>query len=311
MMFAEPEKFKRLVHDSLKKHVELVNLHVSRGMNFFDYGNAFLFESKNAGADICRADGSFLYPSYVENIMGPICFDYGFGPFRWVCVSADDEDLHKTDDIAADILQQMLDDLAVDSPIRSQVADNLHWIRKAQSNNLVVGSKARILYSNEEGRKAIALAFNRAIANGELKGPVVLGRDHHDVSGTDSPYRETANIYDGSNLTADMAIHNVIGDSFRGATWVSIHNGGGVGWGEVINGGFGMLLDGSEACERRIRNMIAWDVNNGIARRSWAGNVGAQFAIKEAMRLDGQTVVTMPNASDDELIRESLEKAGL
>jgi len=311
MMFADPEGFKNLVYESLKKHVTLINLHVERGMNFFDYGNAFLFESKKAGADICKTDGAFKYPSYVENIMGPICFDYGFGPFRWVCVSAEDEDLKKTDAIAADVLQEMLDGLEKDSPIRSQVADNLKWIRQAQANRLVVGSKARILYSNEEGRKAIALAFNKAVKNGKLKGPIVLGRDHHDVSGTDSPYRETANIYDGSSLTADMAIHNVIGDSFRGATWVSIHNGGGVGWGEVINGGFGMLLDGSEACERRIRNMIAWDVNNGIARRSWAGNAGAQFAIKEAMKLDSQTVITLPNASDDELIRESLKKAGL
>jgi urocanate hydratase len=271
-------------------------------MYFFDYGNAFLLESSRAGADIVATDGKFLYPSYVQDIMGPMCFDYGFGPFRWVCTSSNPYDLETTDGIACEVLEE----IAKTAPheLRQQMADNIHWIKEAQQNKLVVGSQARILYADAEGRIKIAAAFNKAIHEGKLKGPVVLGRDHHDVSGTDSPFRETSNIYDGSSFTADMAIHNVIGDAFRGATWVSIHNGGGVGWGEVINGGFGMLLDGSSAAEGRLRSMLHWDVNNGIARRSWARNKEAMFAIKRAMQSEPLLKVTLPNVADDALLEE-------
>jgi len=272
----------------------------ARGMYFFDYGNAFLLEASRAGADIMMDDGTFRYPSYVQDIMGPMCFDYGFGPFRWVCSSGDPKDLQVTDRIAGDVLEQML----AESPaeIKQQLDDNLRWIRQAEENKMVVGSQARILYADCEGRTRIAEAFNNAIKNGEVSAPVVLGRDHHDVSGTDSPFRETSNIYDGSQFTADMAIQNVIGDGFRGATWISIHNGGGVGWGEVINGGFGMLLDGSDDAGRRIKSMLHWDVNNGIARRSWARNDEAIFAIKRAMDAEPLLKVTLPNVINDELL---------
>ena len=272
----------------------------ARGMYFFDYGNAFLLEASRAGADIMMDDGTFRYPSYVQDIMGPMCFDYGFGPFRWVCSSGDPKDLQVTDRIAGDVLEQML----AESPaeIKQQLDDNLRWIRQAEENKMVVGSQARILYADCEGRTRIAEAFNNAIKNGEVSAPVVLGRDHHDVSGTDSPFRETSNIYDGSQFTADMAIQNVIGDGFRGATWISIHNGGGVGWGEVINGGFGMLLDGSDDAGRRLKSMLHWDVNNGIARRSWARNDEAIFAIKRAMEAEPLLKVTLPNVINDELL---------
>ncbi len=265
-----------------------------------DYGNAFLLEASRAGADIMNADGTFRYPSYVQDIMGPSFFDYGFGPFRWVCTSGKPEDLAKTDELAA----KVLDDMAKEAPeeIRGQLLDNLHWIRQAAENQMVVGSQARILYADSEGRTKIALAMNAAIARGEISAPVVLGRDHHDVSGTDSPYRETSNIYDGSSYTADMAVHNVIGDSFRGATWVSLHNGGGVGWGEVINGGFGMVIDGSSEAAARIRRMLLWDVNNGIARRGWARNEGALSAIRREMERTPGLKVTLPNIADDEII---------
>lgn len=271
-------------------------------MYFWDYGNAFLLESSRAGADILNEDGDFIYPSYVQDIMGPLFFDFGFGPFRWVCTSCDPEDLAKSDAIAADVLEE----IAAHSPedIQSQMRDNIHWIREAGKNKLVVGSQARILYADCEGRTKIAEAFNKAIAKGEITAPIVLGRDHHDVSGTDSPYRETSNIYDGSQLTADMAIQNVIGDSFRGATWVSIHNGGGVGWGEVINGGFGMLLDGSEDADRRLKMMLHWDVNNGITRRNWARNENAIAAVKRAMEQEPRMKVNIPNLVDDDLINE-------
>ncbi len=270
-------------------------------MYFFDYGNAFLLESSRAGADVMNADGSgFRYPSYVQDIMGPGFFDYGFGPFRWVCTSGDPDDLAKTDAIAARVLDEMVSEAPDD--IKHQLLDNLHWIREAGPNNLVVGSQARILYADCEGRTRIARAFNDAIASGEISAPIVLGRDHHDVSGTDSPYRETSNIYDGSQFTADMAVHNVIGDSFRGATWVSIHNGGGVGWGEVINGGFGMVIDGSDESARHIDEMLLWDVNNGIARRSWARNAGAMAAIKRQMDRTPGLKVTMPAIASDDLI---------
>jgi urocanate hydratase len=268
---------------------------------FFDYGNAFLLESSRAGADIMKADGNFKYPSYVQEIMGPMCFDFGFGPFRWVCASGNPKDLEKTDKIACEVLERIRENSPEE--IQQQMLDNIRWIKGAQENKLVVGSQARILYADAEGRIKIAEAFNKAIADGKI-GLVVLGRDHHDVSGTDSPYRETSNIYDGSSFTADMAIHNVIGDSFRGATWVSIHNGGGVGWGEVINGGFGMLLDGSDDADRRLKNMLFWDVNNGISRRSWARNNGAIFAIKRAMEAEPKLKVTLPNFADDGLINE-------
>ena len=301
MMADDPEEFKRRVQDSLRRQVAAINRLTASGMYFFDYGNAFLLEASRAGADIMDADGkSFRYPSYVQDIMGPLFFDYGFGPFRWVCASGKPEDLETTDTIAAEVLETMMSECTDD--IRGQLADNLHWIREAGRNRLVVGSQARILYADAEGRKRIALAFNEAIRDGRLSGPVVLGRDHHDVSGTDSPYRETSNIYDGSQFTADMAVQNVIGDSFRGATWVSIHNGGGVGWGEVINGGFGMVIDGSAEADRRIREMLFWDVNNGIARRSWARNKGAYDAIRREMERTPGLTVTLPNFVDDDSI---------
>ena len=305
MMADEPERFKEAVQQSLRRQVDAINRLTARGMYFFDYGNAFLLEASRAGADVMKADGTFRYPSYVQDIMGPLFFDYGFGPFRWVCSSCKPEDLAATDRIAARVLEEMLPEAPEE--IRGQLEDNLHWIRKAEQNHLVVGSQARILYADSEGRTRIALAFNEAIQRGEISAPVVLGRDHHDVSGTDSPYRETSNIYDGSNLTADMAVHNVIGDSFRGATWVSIHNGGGVGWGEVINGGFGMVIDGSEASDSAIREMLLWDVNNGIARRSWARNEGAIHAIRREMERTPLLRVTLPNMADTDLIREALK----
>ncbi|MGN0195857.1 MAG: urocanate hydratase [Candidatus Cryptobacteroides sp.] len=305
MMANEPEKFKEAVQASLRRHVAAINRLTAEGMYFFDYGNAFLLESSRAGADILRPDGTFRYPSYVQDIMGPLYFDYGFGPFRWVCMSQNPEDLAKTDAIAVKVLRG----ISENSPeeIRSQMHDNIHWIEEAGRNKLVVGSQARILYADCEGRTKIALAFNEAIRSGEITAPIVLGRDHHDVSGTDSPFRETSNIYDGSQFTADMAIQNVIGDSFRGATWVSIHNGGGVGWGEVINGGFGMVIDGSEDSARHIREMLFWDVNNGIARRSWARNEGANHAILREMERTPGLKVTIPNAADDALVREALK----
>jgi urocanate hydratase len=300
LMVEDPELFKKKVQESLKRQVAAINTMSSRGMYFFDYGNAFLLEASRAGADVMKDDGTFKYPSYVQDIMGPMCFDYGFGPFRWVCTSGDPKDLLNTDRIAAEVLEQM----ASEAPdeIKQQLNDNLLWIRQAQKNKLVVGSQARILYADCEGRTRIAEAFNNAIKAGEVSAPIVLGRDHHDVSGTDSPFRETSNIYDGSQFTADMAIQNVIGDAFRGATWVSIHNGGGVGWGEVINGGFGMLLDGSEDADRRLKSMLYWDVNNGIARRSWARNDEAIFAIKRAMEAEPGLKVTLPNKVDDGLL---------
>ena len=304
MMAEEPERFKQKVQESLRRHVAAINKCVERfNTYFFDYGNAFLLESSRAGADIVKPNGDFKYPSYVQDIMGPMCFDYGFGPFRWVCSSGDPKDLAKTDEIAAQVLEGIMSHSPEE--IQQQMADNIRWIKAAGENRLVVGSQARILYADAEGRIKIAEAFNKAIANGEISAPVILGRDHHDVSGTDSPYRETSNIYDGSRFTADMAIQNVIGDSFRGATWVSIHNGGGVGWGEVINGGFGMMLDGSSDSDRRLKNMLFWDVNNGISRRSWARNEGAIFAIKRAMANNPNLKVTLPNLADDQLI-ESL-----
>ncbi len=300
MMANQPELFKEKVQASLRRHVAAINTCVEKfNTYFFDYGNAFLLESSRAGADIMKEDGKFKYPSYVQDIMGPMCFDFGFGPFRWVCASNNPEDLEKTDRIACEVLEEIRKNSPVE--IQQQMADNIRWIQGAQENKLVVGSQARILYADAEGRIKIAEAFNKAIAAGEI-GPVVLGRDHHDVSGTDSPYRETSNIYDGSSFTADMAIHNVIGDSFRGATWVSIHNGGGVGWGEVINGGFGMLLDGSDDADRRLKSMLFWDVNNGISRRSWARNEGAIFAIKRAMEVEPKLKVTLPNFAEDDLI---------
>ncbi|MEE4116911.1 MAG: urocanate hydratase [Marinilabiliaceae bacterium] len=300
MMAGEPEKFKEFVRESLRRQVKAIRRHTDRGTYFFDYGNAFLLESARAGADILNKDGSFIYPSYVQDIMGPLCFDYGFGPFRWVCCSNLEADLAKSDRIAADVLKKIMNDSPAE--ISQQMADNIHWIEEAARNRLVVGSQARILYADARGRIEIARAFNKAIAAGEISGPIVLGRDHHDVSGTDSPFRETSNIYDGSSFTADMAIQNVIGDSFRGATWVSIHNGGGVGWGEVINGGFGMLLDGSSEAEVRLERMLHWDVHNGIARRSWARNEGALFAIKREMQKNPGLQVTLPNFADQDLI---------
>ncbi len=300
MMAHDPEKFKEEVRKTLRRHVAAVNKHTARGTYFFDYGNAFLLESSRAGADILNEDGSFRYPSYVQDIMGPMCFDYGFGPFRWVCTSSKPEDLETTDNIAARVLEEM--SKTAPPEISQQMKDNVKWIREAKQNKLVVGSQARILYADAEGRIKIAAAFNDAIRKGEISAPVVLGRDHHDVSGTDSPFRETSNIYDGSSFTADMAIQNVIGDSFRGATWVSIHNGGGVGWGEVINGGFGMVLDGSQDADRRLKMMLFWDVNNGIARRSWARNDGAMFTADRAMKAEKNLKITMPNLVDDQLL---------
>lgn len=300
MMANDPVKFKELVQDSLRRQAAAINNHTAKGTYFFDYGNAFLLEASRAGADIMAENNiDFKYPSYVQDIMGPMCFDYGFGPFRWVCASGKPEDLAKTDEIACEVLEEMMKHAPTE--IQQQLADNIRWIKGAQENKLVVGSQARILYADAEGRIKIAEAFNQAIKKGII-GPVVLGRDHHDVSGTDSPYRETSNIYDGSRFTADMAIHNVIGDSFRGATWVSIHNGGGVGWGEVINGGFGMFLDGSEEASKRLKSMLFWDVNNGIARRSWARNEEAVFAIKRAMEVEPLLKVTLPNLVDDSLM---------
>lgn len=306
MMAEEPERFREAVQQSLRRQVAAINKLTARGMYFFDYGNAFLLESSRAGADIMAKDGvKFRYPSYVQDIMGPMFFDYGFGPFRWVCTSGKAADLEATDRIAADVLREIAKTAPED--IVGQLEDNIHWIVEAGKNRLVVGSQARILYADCQGRMKIAQAFNRAIASGEISAPIVLGRDHHDVSGTDSPYRETSNIYDGSNLTADMAVHNVIGDSFRGATWVSIHNGGGVGWGEVINGGFGMVIDGSDQSDRHIREMLLWDVNNGIARRSWARNKGAIDAIRRQMEATPELQVTLPNFADENLIKKSLQ----
>jgi urocanate hydratase len=302
LMVRDPEKFKVAVQESLRRQVTAINSMAANGMYFWDYGNAFLLEASRAGADVMNADGTFVYPSYVQDIMGPLFFDYGFGPFRWVCTSGKPEDLEVSDRIAAAILEE----IAANSPKETemQMRDNIHWIREAGKNNLVVGSQARILYADCEGRTKIAAAFNEAIKNGIISAPIVLGRDHHDVSGPDSPYRETSNIYDGSGFTADMAIQNVIGDGFRGATWVSIHNGGGVGWGEVINGGFGMLLDGTEDAARRLKMMLHWDVNNGIARRAWARNEEAVFAIKRAMQDEPRLKITLPNLVADTLISD-------
>lgn len=300
LMAEDPSLFKEKVQETLRRHAAAVNAHTTKGTYFFDYGNAFLLESSRAGADIMAANGiDFKYPSYIQDILGPMCFDFGFGPFRWVCASGKPEDLAKTDQIALEVMERIM--ASAPAEIQQQMADNIQWIKGAQQNKLVVGSQARILYADAEGRMEIAKAFNDAIAAGQI-GPVILGRDHHDVSGTDSPYRETSNIYDGSKFTADMAIHNVIGDAFRGATWVSIHNGGGVGWGEVINGGFGMLLDGSTDSERRLKMMLHWDVNNGIARRNWARNENAIFAIKRAMEQEPLLKVTLPEIVDDEII---------
>ena len=300
MMASDPDEFKKRIQTTLIRHANAVNKHTAKGTYFFDYGNAFLLEASRAGADIMADNGiDFKYPSYVQDIMGPMCFDYGFGPFRWVCASGKEEDLQKTDNIACAVLEKMKENSPAE--IQQQMADNIQWIKGAQENKLVVGSQARILYADAEGRMKIAEAFNNAIAAGEI-GAVVLGRDHHDVSGTDSPYRETSNIYDGSRYTADMAIQNVIGDSFRGATWVSIHNGGGVGWGEVVNGGFGMLLDGSSDAGRRLKSMLHWDVNNGISRRSWARNEGAMYAIKRAMAMEPNLKVTIPEIVEDDII---------
>lgn len=299
MMAEDPEMFHQKVQESLRRHAAAINKHTAKGTYFFDYGNAFLLEASRAGADVMAENGiDFKYPSYVQDIMGPMCFDFGFGPFRWVCTSGKEEDLQKTDEIACRVLEEIMQHSPEE--IKQQMQDNITWIKGAQENKLVVGSQARILYADAEGRIKIAQAFNEAIAKGEI-GEVVLGRDHHDVSGTDSPFRETSNIYDGSQFTADMAIQNVIGDSFRGATWVSIHNGGGVGWGEVINGGFGMLLDGTEEAGKRLKMMLHWDVNNGIARRSWARNDEAIFAIKRAMETEPLLKVTLPNKVDDAL----------
>ena len=302
MMNQNPEGFKNEVQQSLRRHADAINLHTKKGTYFFDYGNAFLLEASRAGADVMAANNiDFKYPSYVQDILGPMCFDYGFGPFRWVCSSGDSRDLQKTDAIALRVMKTIQKDAP--DELQQQLQDNIKWIAEAEQNKLVVGSKARILYADAEGRVKIALAFNDAIANGELIAPIILGRDHHDVSGTDSPYRETSNIRDGSKFTADMAIHNVIGDSFRGATWVSIHNGGGVGWGEVINGGFGLVLDGSKEAERKLKNMLFYDVNNGIARRSWARNKEAMFAIEREMKRNPELKVTFPNLVEEKIMK--------
>jgi len=302
MIAHDPKRFEEAVRESLIRQVTAINKLAQRGMYFFDYGNAFLLEASRAGADVLDESGKFRYPSYVQDIMGPLFFDYGFGPFRWVCTSSLPEDLRTSDEIAA----QVLEELARQAPenIRNQMLDNLHWIQQAEKNNLVVGSQARILYADARGRIRIALEINRAIRDGRIKAPIVLGRDHHDVSGTDSPFRETSNIYDGSNLTSDMAVHNVIGDAFRGATWVSLHNGGGVGWGEVINGGFGLVIDGSPDAERRIKNMLYWDVHNGIARRAWARNQGAMAALERAMKDEPLLKVTVPSLADPGVLNE-------
>lgn len=300
MMAEQPELFKEKVYESLRRQIKAINTMSSRGMYFFDYGNAFLLESSRAGAEVLNAKGDFIYPSYVQDIMGPMFFDYGFGPFRWVCTSSNPDDLAKSDALAVEVLEEIAKNAPAE--ILGQLNDNIHWIKEAGRNHLVVGSQARILYADCEGRVKIAEAFNKAIQQGKISAPIVLGRDHHDVSGTDSPFRETSNIYDGSRFTADMAIQNVIGDSFRGATWVSIHNGGGVGWGEVINGGFGMVLDGSPEADRRLHSMLLWDVNNGISRRSWARNSEAIFAIKREMERTPLLKVTLPNFADDSII---------
>ena len=302
MLEKDRDKFKHSVQNTLRRHVNAINSLTDRGTRFWDYGNAFLLESSRAGADIISPDGSFRYPSYVEDIMGPMCFDYGFGPFRWVCTSGSDDDLQATDKIAREVLEKLTIDCSDD--IKTQYLDNIKWISEAENHDLIVGSKARILYADEVGRRTIASEFNKAISSGLISAPVVLGRDHHDVSGTDSPFRETADIYDGSMFTADMAVHNFVGDSFRGATWISLHNGGGVGWGEVVNGGFGLVIDGSEKSQENINSMISWDVNTGIARRSWARNSGAISAINRAMHLDSRLVVTVPEVVDEELLND-------
>jgi len=307
LMADDPAAFKEAVYASLRRHVAAVNALVDDGMHFWDYGNAFLLEASRAGAEVTLPDGSFRYPSYVEDIMGPLCFDYGFGPFRWVCCSADPADLETSDAIAAEVIRGLADSAPPET--RQQYLDNLRWITEAQKNRLVVGSQARILYSDDEGRRAIARAFNAAIADGRISAPIVIGRDHHDVSGTDSPYRETANIRDGSMWTADMAVQNFAGDAARGATWISLHNGGGVGWGEVINGGFGLVLDGSADAARRLDSMLHWDVNNGIARRAWARNPGAEFAIGRAMEREPRLHVTLPEHADDKLICDTINNA--
>lgn len=304
MLCDDPAAFKEQVQSSLRRHVDAINILAARGMRFWDYGNAFLLEAGRAGAAVTRPDGSFTYPSYVEDIMGPMCFDFGFGPFRWVCASGLPSDLAASDAIAAEVLEAMAESAPPET--QQQLHDNARWIRGAAEYRMVVGSQARILYADGPGRVRIALALNAAIRDGRIRGPIVLGRDHHDVSGTDSPYRETANVRDGSNLTADMAVHNVIGDAVRGATWVSLHNGGGVGWGEVINGGFGLVIDGTTDADRRIESMIAWDVNNGIARRAWARNEGAEFTIRRAMAADARVQVTMPEHADDSLVNDAL-----
>lgn len=301
-MADDPEQFKKEVQKTLIRHVDAINKMTKNGMYFFDYGNAFLLEASRAGADVLKPDGKFIYPSYVQDILGPMCFDYGFGPFRWVCSSCDPKDLETTDKIAAEVLEEIFKTAPVE--IKQQLEDNIRWIKAAQGNKMVVGSQARILYADSEGRLKIAEAFNKAIKDGRISAPVVLGRDHHDVSGTDSPYRETSNIYDGSSFTADMAVQNFVGDSFRGATWISLHNGGGVGWGEVINGGFGLVLDGTDDSDRRLKSMLFWDVNNGIARRSWARNNGAIFAIKREMERKPNLKVTLPNLVDDDLLND-------
>jgi urocanate hydratase len=305
MMVSDPVRFKAYVQKSLVRQVDAINRHTARGTYFFDYGNAFLLEASRAGADILRPDGEFRYPSYVQDIMGPLCFDFGFGPFRWVCCSNDPADLEATDRIASGILEKMMK--SSPEEIKQQLADNIHWIKEAGKNRLVVGSQARILYADAEGRISIADAFNKAVAGGKISAPIVIGRDHHDVSGTDSPFRETSNIYDGSKFTADMSVQNVIGDAFRGATWVSLHNGGGVGWGEVINGGFGMVLDGTEETGEKLRMMLHWDVNNGIARRSWARNEGALFTLQREMERTPGLRVTVPYIADDQLINDIID----
>jgi len=309
LMREDPEAFKAEVRSSLRRHVAAVAVMARAGMRFWDYGNAFLLEASRAGADVVGADGRFVYPSYVEDIMGPMCFDHGFGPFRWVCTSGAPADLAETDRLAAEVLESLAAGASAET--RQQMLDNLLWIRKADENRLVVGSQARILYADAAGRRRIARAFNEAIGAGRITAPVVLGRDHHDVSGTDSPYRETADIRDGSNLTADMAVQNVIGDAFRGATWVSLHNGGGVGWGEALNGGFGLVIDGSAAAAERIDRMIPWDVTNGIARRAWARNPGAGLAIRRAMEADPGLRVTMAESADPDVVAAALDEAGL
>ena len=302
MMAENPVQFKKEVQKTLVRHTSAINKMTANGMYFFDYGNAFLLEASRAGADIMKPDGTFKYPSYVQDILGPMCFDYGFGPFRWVCSSCDATDLETTDKIAAEVLEEI--NKTAPAEIKQQLEDNIRWIKAAQQNKMVVGSQARILYADAEGRIKIAAAFNKAIKEGKISAPVVLGRDHHDVSGTDSPYRETSNIYDGSSFTADMAVQNFVGDGFRGATWISLHNGGGVGWGEVLNGGFGMVLDGTDDSDRRLKSMLFWDVNNGIARRSWARNEEAQFAIKREMERSPELKVTLPNIVDDNLLED-------